>query len=74
MLVCELKIEALTVTFLSIGEVLESSHVPVIILIRKQSIDCGALNEWWWAIRASSFGIREEYKNQILKDMHMMLL
>lgn len=64
--------DAASGTILSIGAVWESAHVPVSILIRKQSIDCGALNEWWWAIRASSFGIREEYKNQILKDMYMI--
>ena len=70
--VAELTLDTASGAIVSIGAVWESAHVPVGIPVRKQTIDRGALNEWWWAIRASSFGIREEYKNQILKDMYMI--
>lgn len=59
--VAELTLDAVSGAILSIGAVWESAHVPVGIPVRKQTVDCGALNEWWRgrAIPASRSGIRD---------------
>jgi hypothetical protein len=59
--VVDLKLDPVTGTITSIGDIHEENHVPVGIRVKEGKVDRGMLNEWWKgrSIPASRAGLQE---------------
>lgn len=73
--VADLELDTASGVVTSVGMVHKKSHVPVGISFRKETIDRGALNDWWRgrAIPASRQGIREALLELKLSDSQLLL-
>ncbi len=73
--VAELTLDTASGAIVSIGAVWESAHVPVGIPVRKQTIDRGALNEWWKArsIPASRSGIQDALTELCIPSTQLLM-